>query len=144
MGVFNYYGLIMICLIMIPNIIFMMKCKDGFTNKVTNKLIINLEQLGRFACFGLMIINIPQTYYNFWFDNGLIVYLLVDGVLILMYELIWIICFNKHLKFRSYALSIIPSILFLFSGIIILNVPLIIFAIIFGICHIYISVYNSL
>ena len=29
----NVFGLIFICVIMIPNIIFAIKCKDGFENK---------------------------------------------------------------------------------------------------------------
>ena len=37
MGWFNYYGLIVIILIMIPNMVFAAKNKDGFENKYQNK-----------------------------------------------------------------------------------------------------------
>lgn len=30
---FNVYGLIFVAVILIPNVIFAMKCKDGFVNK---------------------------------------------------------------------------------------------------------------
>lgn len=33
MNWFNVYGLIFVAVIMIPNIIFAVKCKDGFDNK---------------------------------------------------------------------------------------------------------------
>ena len=33
----NIYGLIIMAMIMIPNIIFAIKCKDGFINKFNNK-----------------------------------------------------------------------------------------------------------
>ena len=56
---FNFFGLIFIAIIMIPNIIYVIKCKDGFINKWSNKTIELLEQIGRFGCFGFMIINIP-------------------------------------------------------------------------------------
>lgn len=41
---FNLYGLIFIIVIMVPNIIFAAKCKDGFENKYQNKLVETLEQ----------------------------------------------------------------------------------------------------
>ena len=44
---FNFYGLIFIAVIMIPNIIFAMKHKDGFVNKYKNKAVEALEQVGR-------------------------------------------------------------------------------------------------
>ena len=44
---FNFYGLIFIAVIMIPNIIFAMKHKDGFVNKYKNKAVETLEQVGR-------------------------------------------------------------------------------------------------
>ena len=59
---FNLYGLIFI--IVMPNIIFAAKCKDGFENKYQNKLVETLEQIGLFTCFGTMIINIPGTVFG--------------------------------------------------------------------------------
>ena len=34
----NVFGLVMVAVIMIPNILFAMKCKDGFVNKWNNNL----------------------------------------------------------------------------------------------------------
>lgn len=56
---FNVFGLFFIVVVMIPNIIFAIKCKDGFANKWENKYVEAIEQIGRFGCFGFMIINIP-------------------------------------------------------------------------------------
>ena len=53
----NIYGLLFIAIIMIPNIIFAIKCKDGFINKYDNKTIETLEQIGRFGSFIFMIIH---------------------------------------------------------------------------------------
>ena len=61
---FNVFGLIFIVVIMIPNIVFAIKCKDGFDNKGNNKYVEVMEQVGRFGCFGLMIINIPGTWFG--------------------------------------------------------------------------------
>ena len=56
---FNVFGLIFIAVIMIPNVVFAIKCKDGFDNKWNNKYVEVTEQVGRLGCFGFMIINIP-------------------------------------------------------------------------------------
>lgn len=131
MSWFNYYGLIFITLIMIQNIVFAIKHKDGVENAFHNILIETLEQIGRFGCFIFMIVNVPYTYFGFWIDNGLIVYLVVDLVLVVAYCLIWIICFRKNSIFRSLALSIIPSALFIFSGVMLRSIILTACAIIF-------------
>lgn len=139
----NIFGLIFIVVIMIPNIIFAIKCKDGFANKWKNKFVEMIEQIGRFGCFGFMIINIPGTWFGWWSDEAFAVYLIVNVILVILYCVIWIICFKKNSIFRALALSIIPSILFLFSGIMSRSVLLIIAATIFAPSHITISYKNA-
>ena len=78
MGWLNVFGLIMIVVIMIPNIIFAIRCKEGFENKWNNKLLGVAEQIGRFGCLGFMIINIPGTWFGWWSDEALAIYLIVD------------------------------------------------------------------
>jgi hypothetical protein len=39
----NIFGLIMIAVIMIPNIIFAVRCKEGFQNKWSNKYVEVVE-----------------------------------------------------------------------------------------------------
>ena len=107
----NVFGLIFIAVIMIPNVVFAIKCKDGFDNKWNNKYVEVTEQVGRLGCFGFMIINIPGTWFGWWSDEAL-------------------------------ALSIIPSILFLFSGIMSRSVLLIIASVLFAPSHIVISYKN--
>ena len=46
---FNVWGLVFVTVIMIPNIIFAAKCKDGFENKWHNKTVEVFEQIGRFG-----------------------------------------------------------------------------------------------
>lgn len=76
MGWFNYYGLAVMAVIMIPNIIYAVKHKNG-ESTYHNKAVELLEQIGRYGCFAFMIFNIPHTYFNFWFNYALIVYLAV-------------------------------------------------------------------
>ena len=143
MNWFNPYGLAIVAILMIPNLIYMVKCKEGFENLWQNKAVETLEQIGRFGCFGLMILNLPQTYLGFWFADGLTVYIVVNAVLLAAYCAIWAVCFHQNSVFRALALSILPSILFLFSGVMIVSVPLIVAALIFAPCHILLSYKNA-
>lgn len=143
MGWLNVFGLVMVAVIMIPNILFAMKCKDGFVNKWNNKSVETVEQIGRFGCFGFMIINIPGTWFGWWSDEAFAVYLVIDAVLVTLYCVIWAVCFRKSSVFRALALSIIPSVLFLFSGIMSRSILLTIAAVLFAPSHILISYQNA-
>ena len=140
----NVFGLIFMVIIMIPNIIYALKYKDGFENKWENKSIENVEQIGRFGCFGFMIINIPGTWLGWWSNEAFASYLIVNIVLIIFYCWIWLKCFRKNTIFRALALSIIPSVVFLFSGIMSRSVLLTISAILFAPAHILISYKNAM
>lgn len=139
----NVFGLVMVAVIMIPNILFAMKCKDGFVNKWNNKSVETVEQIGRFGCFGFMIINIPGTWFGWRSDEAFAVYLVVDAVLVTLYCVIWAVCFRKSSVFRALALSIIPSVLFLFSGIMSRSILLTIAALLFAPSHIMLSYQNA-
>ena len=139
----NVFGLIMVAVIMIPNILFAMKCKDGFVNKWNDKFVETVEQIGRFGCFGFMIISIPGTWFGWWSDEAFAVYLVVDAVLVTLYCVIWAVCFRKSSVFRALALSIITSVLFLFSGIMCRSILLTIAAVLFAPSHILISYQNA-
>ena len=139
----NIFGLIMVAVIMVPNILFAMKCKDGFVNKWNNKFVEAVEQIGRFGCFGFMIINLPGTWFGWWSDEAFAVYLVVDAVLVTLYCAIWAVCFRKSSVFRALSLSIIPSVLFLFSGIMSRSILLTIAALLFAPSHIMLSYQNA-
>ena len=141
---FNYYGLAIVLILMMPNIIFAIKRKEEFSNNYKNKAVEIMEQIGRYACFFLMIFNVPHTYLNFWFDYALVVYLTVNGCLCLAYLTFWVICWNRQGKLRALSLSIIPSLIFLFSGVVVANIPLIVFSALFGANHILLSHRNAI
>ncbi|MDE5788837.1 MAG: hypothetical protein K2H78_00280 [Clostridia bacterium] len=136
---FNYYGIAIMAVIMIPNIIYAVKRKGSFENTYKNKRLNIAEQIGRYACFVLMIFNIPYSYFNFWFAHALTVYLSVNGALCLAYIIFWIICWNRNDKLKALSLSILPTCIFLFSSVMLAYIPLIVFAVLFGVCHITIS-----
>ena len=140
---FNVFGLVFIVVIMIPNIVFVVRCKDGFENRWNNKVIEIIEQIGRFGCFGFMIFNVPGTWFGWWSDETFAVYLIIDTLLIALYCSIWVICWKKISVFRALALSIIPSVIFFFSGVMSRSILLIITSVLFAPPHILISYKNA-
>lgn len=140
MNWFNYYGLIFVVLIMIPNIVYGIMNKDRTINIYKNRIAIIFEQMGRYACMFFMIFNIPYTWTGFYFMFGEAIYLIVNALLIISYCTIWIITWNRKGIVKALLLSIIPSMIFIFSGMMIASIPLIIFAS----THTLISVKNAL
>ena len=143
MSWFNVYGLIYVLVILIPNLVFAMRCKDGFVNRWQNKMVETLEQIGRFGCFLFMIVQIPGTVFQPWSDTAWMLYFLLDTVFALAYCTIWIVCFRKSSVFRALALSILPSLLFLASGILTRSIFLIAAACLFAPTHILLSYKNA-
>lgn len=141
---FNYIGLIIIAIIMIPNIVFGIKNKDGYQNTYNNKAAQILEQISRYACIVLMIFNIPYTWIGFYFSFAEIVYIIVNGLFVSAYCVIWVVLWKKSGIVKALLLSVIPSLIFLFSGIMIASIPLTVFAITFAVTHILISVKNAI
>ena len=139
----NIFGAVFIAVIMVPNIIFTLKCKDGFENKWNNKGVEVVEQIGRFGCFGFMVVNIPGTWFGWWSDEAFAIYLIANVVLIILYCVIWIICFRNNTIFKALTLSIIPSVIFIFSGIMSRSVLLIVASLLFAPAHILISYKNA-
>ena len=137
---FNPLGLVFITIMMIPNIVFAIRCKDGFTNNYRNKTVELVEQIGRFGCFGFMIFNIPGG----WASNeSFALYLILDTLLVALYCILWIVYWKKKGIFKALALSIIPSVAFLISGIMCRSILLTAAALLFAPSHIFISYQNA-
>ena len=140
---FNPFGLVFITIIMIPNIVFAIHCKDGFTNNYRNKTVELVEQIGRYGCFGFMIFNVPGTWFGWASNEVFALYLILDALLVALYCILWIVCWKKNSIFKALALSIIPSTVFLISGIMSRSILLIVAALLFAPAHIFISYQNA-
>ena len=140
---FNCYGLAIIALILLPNIVYALLHREGFQNSYQNKTVQILEQLGRYGCMLFMVFNLPYTYFNFWFENALIAYLCGNGALLLAYLGGWVFFRKNEGKTRAVFLSILPALIFLYSGILLLNLPLLACSVLFGVNHIILSYKNA-
>ena len=140
---FNPFGLVFITIIMIPNVVFAIRCKDGFTNNYRNKTVELVEQIGRFGCFGFMIFNVPGTWFGWASNESFALYFILDALLVALYCILWIVCWKKTGVFKALALSIIPSTVFLISGIMSRSILLIVVALLFAPAHTFISYQNA-
>lgn len=140
---FNLTGLIFVVVLLIPNIIYAATNKDGFADKFHNKLVETGEQIGRFGCFVLMFIQLPFVTLGYIYDGAQTLYLILGIVLLVLYCGGWIVFRKGNSVAKALTLSILPSVLFLESGILTLNIPLIVLSVVFAICHIMISYKNT-
>ncbi len=143
MKIVNLWGLLFVGILLIPNILFALRHREGFENAWHNRLVETLEQIGRFGCFIFMWLQVPGTCFGWPSDEAFALYLVLDAVLLLAYCVIWGICFNKSSLFRALALSILPSLLFLASGFLSRSILLILAALVFAPCHILLSYKNA-
>lgn len=134
----NLFGTALIVLMLIPNAVFALKNKGkGFD--VPNKLVGTAEQLGRFGSMLFMIVNIDALY-GFTSDESFAVWLIASAVIMLLYYIFWVLYFIRPRAFFAIMLAVLPSILFIFSGIMPRYIPLIVTGVIFAPMHIYITV----
>lgn len=140
---FNLTGLIFVVVLLIPNIIYAATNKDGFAGEFHNKLIETGEQIGRFGCFILMFIRPSFVTLGYIYDGAQALYLILGIVLLALYCGGWIVFRKGNSIAKALTLSILPSVLFLESGILTLNIPLIALSVVFAICHITISYKNT-
>ena len=140
---FNLTGLIFVVVLLIPNIIYAVTNKGGFVDNYHNKFIEAGEQIGRFGCFILMFIQLPFVTLGYIYYGAQTLYLILGIVLLALYCGGWIVFRKGNCMAKALTLSILPSVLFLESGILTLNIPLIVLSVVFAICHITISCKNT-
>ena len=139
---FNLFGLVFVLLLLVPNLVFAFTHKDSLISITTKPSSSSSRSVGS-AAFSL---NSSRSLLcrGFFFDGGRTVYLAVGATLVALYLLGWVVFWKESSLRKAIALSTLPSLLFLESGILTLNLPLIAFALLFAPCHITISVKNAL
>lgn len=142
MGWLNLTGLIIVGLLLIPNIVYAVKFK-GQKNLCKNKTMNVLEQIGRYASMFLMIFNIGIAEFGFSSVGAFLLYFIGNAVLMLMYWILWMLFFGRQKFWNQLLLAVIPTMIFLLSGITLRHVLLIVSAVIFGCGHIYVTWENT-
>lgn len=138
----NEFGLVFVVLLLIPNIIYAIKTKKQ-ENKCTNRFMNILEQIGRYGCMFLMVFHIGIAEYGFFSVHAFVIYLVGNAVLMISYWVVWMLYFHEQTYRKQMVLAMIPTCLFLLSGITMLHCFLMLFAVIFGIGHLYVTNKNK-
>ena len=134
-GWINLFGAGIVVLIMIPNIIYAVKQKQDEVQEKIPKYLSACEQVGRYGCIVLMWLPLLVWKFGFGSVEELLVYLIANGLLLLSYYLFWTFYFRKKALSNAMALAIIPTLIFLLSGILLRHWLLVIAAVIFGFAH---------
>ncbi len=102
-----------------------------------------IEQAGRYGCIFFMWL--PLFVWEFGFNSKLemIAYMALNAVLIFAYWIAFLIYFKKKNISLAIILAVIPSCIFLISGILLRHWLLVCFAILFAIGHIYVTKKNA-
>ena len=141
-GWFNVYGLFFLILLLLPNIVYTLKCKDA-VNTCTDKWALIMEQVGRYGSIFFMVFTFGSMTQGWASVAEFVIYLLGSAVLLLAYWIMWMLYFTGAKMWKSLALAIIPTLLFLIGGITMRNIPAIVLAVVFGIGHIYVTYRNQ-
>ncbi len=138
----NIFGSIIVIIMLIPNIIYGLRSKNIQT-KNKNKIMNIIEQIGRYASMTLMVL--PLFVWKFGFSNVfmMLVYIFGNGILLITYLIVWIFYFKRQTYSRAMTLAIVPTIIFLLSGLTLSHYALIVAAVLFGVGHIYVTHNNN-
>ncbi len=141
-GWLNWFGLIIIALLLVPNALWAIKHKDE-RNQCQSKTMNLLEQLGRYGCMFLMVFNIGVAELGFASAEAFVVYLLGNAALLLLYWAFWIVFSKKPGMRPALALAILPTLIFLLCGVTMRHWLLVGCGVLFCIAHIYVTVCNA-
>lgn len=141
-GWINLFGAAIVIIMLLPNILYAVKNKN-MENKCKNKLMNLIEQIGRYGCIVLMWLPLIVWKFGFSSVNFFLIYLITNLVLILLYLFMWLLYFKNCSPRKAMALAVMPTCIFLLSGLLLQHWLLVFFAILFGMGHIYVTKENN-
>lgn len=145
MEYFNWYTIPVIAVILIVNMIFFKLDKvEKYENPNINKGIVALEQIGRFAVIFFMIFKFGIIGEGFLSVLMRDFWIVTIAILLLIYIVLFAVYFKKRFHILAMLLAIVPSAIFILTGLLIQSPPLFMFSIVFAIGHIYITAKNKM
>ena len=140
-GWINLFGGIIVILMLIPNIVYALKNRDE-QNLCENRLMNAVEQVGRYGCIALMWLPLLVWKFGFRSVFEMLLYFAGNEALLFAY---WVV-YGRYLKQRTarraLALAVIPTCIFLLSGLLLRHWLLVGFALLFAVGHIYVTMIN--
>ena len=140
-GWINLFGAAIVISILIPNIIYAIKYK-GEKNLCDNRFMNVIEQIGRYACITLMWLPLMVWKFGFLSVTEMLLYTAGNISLVAAYQIVFALYMKKRNTRRALILAILPSCVFLLSGLLLRHWLLAVFALLFAIAHIYVTLKN--
>ena len=138
----NGWGAMIVIIMLVPNIIFGIK-NPYLENKCENVIMNTIEQVGRYTSMILMIVPVLVEKFDFKSVFEMIFYIVVTSALLLLYLLVWFFYLKSQSTNTSILLALLPTMIFVISGILLRHWLLMIAGILFGIGHIFVTLQNS-
>lgn len=140
-GWINLFGVAVVIFLMIPNIVYATRNKDE-KNRCTNKYMNIMEQICRYSCIVLMWF--PFLVWEFKFNNifEMLLYIVGNCLLLVIYWSVFAQYLKEKSVNRALVLAILPTCIFLLSGLLLRHWLLVCFAFIFAVGHIYVTKKN--
>ena len=134
----NLFGLAIVAVMLIPNIAYAVRRRSGTEQSGGGrKLLCWFEQVGRYGSMILMAVPVMVGEFGFAGVTAFLIYAVGNTVLLLAYLVAWGLYFKKVCRGKELVLAVLPTCIFLLSGITLRHWLLVATAILFGVGHIY-------
>lgn len=134
----NLAGGVIVALVLVPNIVYALR-SPGEENRCKNAVMNLLEQIGRYGSMALMVLPLGVWEFGFPGVAAMLAYFLGNGTLLLAYWLFWAAYFGRRTPRRALVLAILPTCIFLLSGLTLRHWLLVLVGAAFGVAHIYVT-----
>ncbi len=141
-GWISVFGASIVILMLIPNIVYAVKNKNE-RNLCTNRIMNIAEQIGRYSCIVLMWLPLVVREFGFASVLEMLLYLACNAILLAAYWISFAVYIKRKTVRLALVLAIIPSCIFLVSGILLRHWLLAGFAVLFAVAHIYVTYRNA-
>lgn len=138
----NTPGMITVMLMLVPNIVYAFKRRD-VENHCSSFAMNLVEQVGRYGSMFLMAFNIGILEAGFGSKTCFLVWMVSMIVLLLAYWVGWFLYFRNSRPAYALTLAIIPSMIFMLSGMLMRHWLLLPFAVLFAVGHIHVTCRNA-
>ena len=137
-GWINVFGAIIAALLLIPYIIFELKHKDR-NRRPTSALATVSEKILWGVCCFLMVVNVGFFEFGFQMKSLFVAYLVGNALLMAVYYMVSITLIIKPTRGKRVTAAVVALLVFCLSGVTLANILLIVFASLFGTCHIFVA-----
>lgn len=138
LGWINVFGAVIVLLLIIPYIIFEIKFKNRKRRRMPGFVMMSEKFLWSVCCI-LMMVNLEFLEFGFDSKYFFIIYLIGNTVLLFTYYVTWISFFIKPSFGKRVTAAVVAVLVFCLSGVTLTNIFLIVFASLFGTCHIFLA-----